>query len=113
MNPKLQIKAIAELDGFADCYIWAEDGETETVLFKIDKNSVAQEAKEYLTSRDAIVPLRIKVCQTQAVKVLWLNFARQILKRRLGKVVSDFDQACIEPAEDCEALLRATGKWVE
>ena len=66
--------------------------------------------KPYATSYDAIIPLRKKICSTSELKVAWLNAARAILHRKLGRNVSDFDIASIEPADDLDALLVATGK---
>ena len=68
--------------------------------------------KPYTTSYDAIIPLRVKICATHELKVAWLNAARAILHRKLGRNVSDFDIASIESADDLEALLVATGKAV-
>jgi hypothetical protein len=74
-----------------------------------DKDS-GDEPPDWLKSRDASVELRLKVCAGKTERVLWLNHARVILHSRT-KHASDFDVAGITPREDCEAILRATGKW--
>lgn len=111
MKPEQQTKALAELDG------WRQHPKySEVMINKKDTREAhlqSDNLTRYLTSHDAIIPLRIKVCNTPALKVAWLNHARAIVARRIGKLVSDFDIASIKPDEDCEALLRATGKWTD
>ena len=90
MKPEEQIKALAELDGiFLD--EWRPENRKH---FKIP----------YLTSYDAIIPL--------------------IQKQSYGIIANIHDILCTtndtkyflrdcSPAQLCEALLRATGKWKE
>jgi len=55
----------------------------------------------YLTSYDAIIPLIQK--QTEDVKSDVVEFLYLMGDRQLERT----------PAQLCEALLRATGKWIE
>lgn len=120
MTLEQQIKALAELDGWTEVYYFeyrggiGEDDDSVPFGWYGTKNKdcirQGQKVPNYLTSYDAIIPLRVKVCNTSILKVAWLNSARSILARRI-KLVSDFDIASIKPDEDCEALLRATNKW--
>jgi hypothetical protein len=115
MKPKARTKALAELDGYT---VKSPSGFPEHIALdwahaiKGDID-VSLNQMGYLTSRDVIVPVRLKVCNTPDLKVQWLNHARTILSRRVGKLVSDFDLTSINPDEDCEALLRATNRWKE
>jgi hypothetical protein len=66
----------------------------------------------YLTSRDAIVPVIAKVCNTKPKQMNFLSWLHIVLKLRLMK-----DRDCwfyfvtATPAQLCEALLSATEKW--
>ncbi len=74
---------------------------------------------DYPNSRDAITPVRLSVINSPLLRVEWLGFARSVVGRRCKKnsagvpLVSDFDIAGITASEDCECVLRATGKWIE
>ena len=109
MNEQSQIKALAELDEFR----LITQSLTQGVRYGLDIRNMQnwESLQDYLHSYDAIIPLLVKICNTPLLKVAWLNHARAIVGRRTGKIVSDFDIASIKPDEDCEALLRATGKW--
>lgn len=106
MTKQDQIKELAELDGWTDI----ENGmgncvryggtESETIVYLL--------LPEYLTSYDTIIPL----IQKQSKKV------RDKVRYNLSHGCSDLDEhfdkmlTCTR-AQLCEALLRATGKWVE
>jgi hypothetical protein len=113
MTKEQQIIAVAKLDGFNPVDTYGPNKPITEVTFVDKAGEMRQLDCDYLTSRDTIVPVRIKVCNTIELKVKWLNFAREILAKKLKRVVSDFDVACIEPDDDTEALLRATGEWKE
>jgi hypothetical protein len=98
-----QIKALAELDGLEitgeqcdpDVGVWLQchkKGQDFT-------NTKALAVPEYLTSYDAIIPL----IQKQEV---WIR----------AKIAARHPQGITfmsSPAQLCEALLRATGRWTE
>ena len=118
MNPTDQIRAIAELDGWKfvpshDSSLtgraipehWVNDDE-------YDKIWVESAFPKYLTSYDAIIP----VIQKQFIHIYqWLDFERS-LALVLGvctTILYGRDALKATPAQLCEALLRATGKWTE
>jgi hypothetical protein len=94
MKEQEQIKALAELDGLKpfehDDELWsmvrADGSYGETVC-----------TPNYLTSYDAIIPLVQKQCKVSSVVAVC--FANPSMN--------------LSPAYICEALLRATGKWIE
>jgi hypothetical protein len=125
MTPEDQIKAIAELDGWTNIHnantmaiggIWRGYPPTGQIIGKPEL------LPPYLISRDAIVP----VIEKHPLEV----------KRKVVNIVSDLfysskdeknqwynggwrvdckAMACLfsTPSQLCEALLRATGKWIE
>jgi hypothetical protein len=113
MTDQDQIVALAELDGLEPTFV---TGTNDFVCWNDPKENARlitwMELPKWLNSRDASVELRLKVCGGKNGRVLWLNHARVILHSRT-KHASDFDVAGITPREDCEAILRATGKWKE
>ena len=69
----------------------------------------------YLTSRDAIVPVIEKVCNTEELSRKFCYALFDILKRD-GVVTTAFSFTWLIVIKAtakhlCEALLRATGKW--
>lgn len=110
-----QIKALAELDGYKLYFKnnedenWVKpDGDIITIWTTANNK---ESLPAYLTSYDTIIPVRIKTINTTALRVKWLNTAREVLTRRIGKLVSDYDIASMTTAEECEVLLRAIEKW--
>lgn len=118
MKPQSQIIAIAELDGWKlvqkTIPVWTitqYDGSGEWInkVMPLYENDGATKKFEnlpiYLHSRDAIMP----VIEKQEPMILhrmneWLYFLpQQQLKHML----------LVSAAQLCEALLRATGKWIE
>jgi hypothetical protein len=73
----------------------------------------------YLTSRDAIVPVIAKVCNTKLKQRNFSNWLFGVLRLRPGENGWRGDRNCwfyfvtATPATLCEALLRATEKWKE
>lgn len=114
MKPELQIKALAELDGWSEheteerqfCY---PGGQTFVKCLRWFKDFVANpfmmggvrfdELPNYLTSYDAIIPL----IQKQDWKIR--NEIECKLLDNIGSVVES------TPTQLCEALLRSVGKW--
>lgn len=104
MKPEEQIKALAELDGFEDFdLLKKQTGDITRFLHgaKRSENKWTQVAN-YCTSYDAIIPL--------------IQKQNHVVVMELGKWIQ---QECgtrypydATPAQLCEALLRATGKWV-
>lgn len=97
MTKEKQIAALAELDGFlnpriAEHSLWSQWSRGDGIAERANGKGFVK-LPDYLTSYDAIIPL----IQKQDIEViLQLDIA---LKST--------------PAQLCEALLRATGKWVE
>jgi hypothetical protein len=120
MTPEDQIKAIAELDGWKLTGRWFlppnnYDG-------KQDNNRDENGCPNYLTSRDAIVlviekyPLDVKRKVVHIVSDLF--YSSKDKKNQWyngGWRVDCKAMACLfsTPPQLCEALLRATGKWIE
>jgi hypothetical protein len=107
MTEQDQIKALAELDGWDETkYSWvhpsgshySKTANNGRVIPDLDI------LPRYNTSYDAIIPLIQK--QSELTKVNTWDW----LRYRLTKHVCPFDYT---PAQLCEALLRATGKWKE
>src|SRR5688572_30251209 len=98
MNPQDQIKAIAELDdnsNYKFSFTCAYCNQTAT--------------KDYLHSRDAIIPVIEKQdyhAQIQMIELLTPSCNDWSPKACVTVMIASAPQLC-------EALLRATGKWTE
>jgi hypothetical protein len=101
MKTELQIKALAELDG---CYFGNTTYDTEELWRKFD--GCPCELPDYLTSYDAIIPL----IQKQSDKIKTAVFELLQDSKETISVIAVWDAT---PAQLCEALLRATNKWIE
>lgn len=111
MKPEFQIKALAELDGWTGVY----SGSCQIVGYS-PNSGLLWDVPDYLTSYDAIIPLIQK--QSEHVKKQLADFLGEI-------ALPDYDGSdefhysvlhyliCAKPTQLCEALLRATGKWIE
>ena len=104
MTPENQIKALAELDGFKPPRInagesWGESSYCGTGICVYRGGcNVRGIDLQYLNSYDAIIPLIQRLGSTDAVD------ATMRLRNQRTAFAST-------PAQLCEALLRATGKW--
>lgn len=99
MKPELQIKALAELDGWTNIRIDVS-GSGQHYLHGRNSTGDFSNPPNYLTSYDAIIPLIQK--QPYEVKCnMWNHLDAE----------SDLWDAT--PQQLCEALLRATNKWIE
>lgn len=109
MTPEQQIRALAELDGFTrseqhDFDAWADyppGVDCTQRFYERIGNLTEQRELKYLSSYDAILPLVKK----QPISVQQLTC--ELLQRQQW-----FYILCT-PSQLCEALLRATGKWIE
>lgn len=124
MKPEAQIKALAELDGWTerqceDINVWAWFHNEEQMTAWLDKSWHAEYPPvDYLDSYDAIIPLIQK--QEWDVKCE-VAIQLRIAKQKTLVMVPTMDNLegwcvvmlCATPAQLCEALLRATGKWKE
>lgn len=108
MNTEKQIKALAELDGWK----YYENPQDNTHCFdgkhrwfNTSTGCCYHKCEpSYLTSYDAIIPLIQK--QTIDIKIRTHNWVLQLM-------AIDMHRYDVKPAQLCEALLRATGKWEE
>lgn len=113
MNDNQILIEVAKLDGWTKCACGDEHcgawfppggGDAELGVSSL-----------YLTSRDAIIPLLVKLGQKE--KVLFLNDLRELVgenkpRNKAGTpIVSDFDLIVATPRQLCIALLKATGKF--
>ena len=115
MTPEDQIKVIAELDGWTDVkfYVLGHKPDGITALARSRSADYRCDLPDYLTSRDAIVP----VIEKQSDEVL-IDFIRILLEDVLrqphaGRYTQQLSILLAIPSQLCEALLRATGKWIE
>lgn len=91
MKPEDQTKALAELDGMEDFdMLKKQTGDLTRYLHGANrKENRWRLVPNYLISYDAIIPL----CRKVRPDIIWaIN---------------------LTPSELCEALLRATGRWIE
>jgi len=108
MKPEDQIKALAELDGYFPFWcdlsrLWSwksKDGKYRNFNQGLSEEHLVK-ITDYLTSYDAVIPL----IQRHPVPIRMFVFNYFGGER---VVLMDYN-----PAQLCEALLRATGKWVD
>src|ERR1017187_9642349 len=101
------IKVIAELDGFRDFKIKVKPA--ITYYWAYQSGALNWEIlPDYLISRDAIVPV---------IEKQHIGIKKRIVINLSMKLAAHPDRDCnlllATPAQLCEALLRATGKWKE
>lgn len=104
MTEQDQIKALAELDGWVDT---AQNGYVEHLAYRwnlVGTTIYKPEPPPYLTSYDAIIPL-IQKQSEDMVEIVHYELLRLLATHYLILLAT--------PAQLCEALLRATGKWKE
>lgn len=121
MKPEDQIKALAELDGWTkhkhydfDYPAWIPagfnyDSDSSKGIYASPYNLIKleHELPQWPTSYDAIIPLINKLWSDEKF-VQGFGCACMMVKERTGKIsVIQFTTG-----ELCEALLRATRKWV-
>jgi hypothetical protein len=105
MKPQDIIEAIAVLDGFLINGTFND----EPLFFKEHKGVTWQYLPPYLTSRDAIVPVIEKNYPDKIAASLV-----QVLQNSPGcNRVTNAWIMTATPSQLCEALLRATGKWID
>ena len=121
MKPEDQIKALAELDNYSDFKIIGDKlcGKHPSCLNDSVVKAVGLKAflevPNYLNSYDAIIVLIQKQClgseRTEAEFVFQLGKAVMSSYSQIQLV--GFTALGAKPAQLSEALLKATGKWVE
>lgn len=110
MKSELQIKALAELDGYFPFWcdlsrLWSwksKDGRYRNFNQGLSEEHLVK-ITDYLTSYDAIIPLIQK--QDGEIRMTVVDYLTDVV-----------GYGCIldaTPAQLCEALLRATNKWSE
>ena len=112
MKPELQIKAIAELGGF---YFGTTDSDSEECWrYENGKSLPIVQFPDYLNSRDAIVPVIEKQMKSYGDELRFWTTCQQVVANGQPTPYS-IDYRCIiaTPSQLCEALLRATGRYVE
>lgn len=97
MLKEAQIKALAELDGWEAVFEDCASRMMGTPPDWSDHGYRHHYCKAYLTSYDAIIPLIQK--QSEGIREFVYEYWHYPLS--------------VTPAQLCEALLRATGKWTE
>lgn len=103
------IRAIAELDGreiaygeFVNIRQRESDGEPEIIGH--------EPLPPYLTSRDAIVPIREKLVNTQVLKDKWLEMAVMVVLET-EKEVDEYALTHLTAEQECKTLLLLFKKW--
>jgi len=115
MNPNDKIKAVAELDGWKiippPSEAWSDPSlkpPKKTAWFENGWDDPLY-LPAYLTSRDAIVPVIER--QDDFAKIQTANYLYQVCRQ-----IHDDKDVCFmlaTPAQLCEALLRAAGRWTD
>lgn len=112
MKPELQLKACAELDGWKLQYHnlqgenWVKPNGDIVTLWADSTLHDCNFFPNYLTSYDAIIPLIQKQDKNTLHKLLnWLVFQDEGYRLEWSIFAT--------PQQLVEALLRATGKWIE
>lgn len=115
MKPELQLKACAELDGWT-CL--GEDAERVTwwiqfsreVISKLSYDEIMKQRRwehpNYFTY-NAIIPLIQKQTVAIRTKIAVYHSTAQ------NQTARTYDYMMLTPQQLVEALLRATGKWIE
>ena len=125
MTPEDQIKAIAELDGFQlepKGYFYYRNGDIKGQFVGDSFTLGTKDEPNYLTSLDAIVPVIERATSDGKVAQ---NFMFELAKLKFGEDWSVDNSSLLvggvsllvymlsTPCQLCEALLRATRKWIE
>lgn len=127
MNLELQIKAIAELDDVKIFQVSQQNDPGFQIVLNtghIPKSAVELKPsewpdhwvgqKDYLTSRDAIVPVIEKQMKSYGDELtFWTTLQRVVADGQTTPYSIDYRCIIATPSQLCEALLRATGKWIE
>src|ERR1035437_1354954 len=105
MENKLQLKAIAELDGWKEKYGIERFDANDTGLYPPNCHLLTNlnqtfKLPHYLTSRDAIVPvIQNQTFEIKTRLIKWLDMSRKDHPDR------DINLLCAAPSQLCEALL--------
>ena len=125
MKPQDIIKAIAELDGWTNiCNFkngWLEKGTGfdkfgRKGMWGQNENGLSKPCKDYLNSRDAIVPVIEKqdeVTRRCCARFVYVLRSLDLLRPEPSDDYVWQSLLLATPSQLSEALLRATGKWKE
>lgn len=110
------IKAVAELDGgtnFRQSTPWECWDEPPRIREVCSRDGKVIEVPNYLTSRDAIIPVIEK--QKNNIKIVFSVALSEVTNALDCETLAEEQLRMIlaTPRQLCEALLRATGKWKE
>ncbi len=95
------IKAIAELDGkWSTQFPYVGYHEFEQAIY----------LPAYLTSRDAIVPIREKLVNTQVLRGKWMEIAVMVILET-EKEVDEYAMTHLTAAQECKTLLLLFNQW--
>ena len=118
MKEQDQIRAIAELDGLQErqstdhnAFAWFDGEEQMTPYLNQDWRKPCP--RNYLQSYDAILPLIQKQTKENMERFLDFTFELYYEKTQATKPNQCVTVLELTPSQLCEALLRATGKWIE
>jgi hypothetical protein len=114
MTDTEKVKAIAELDGYSN--ISERGGIFEGYRFSNPKETGRSFIPPYLTSRDAIVPVILKVIAGKVPQLREMWHQGLLSHTRFQKILNSmeiFNLLEASPSQLCESLLRMTGKCIE
>ena len=109
MTTEQIIKVVAELDGRKACYTFGGYSKAPCLVCgqSLDEHKPDD---EYLTSRDAIVPIREKLVNTQALKDEWMELAVMVILESENEV-DEYALTHLTAAQECQTLLLLFKKW--
>ncbi len=120
MNKQDQIKALAELDGFTHVCVTRLDFQDRWWAIKGNETTKTACVPNYLTSYDAIIPLIQKQWSHRGLdfEYRFIQCLCEVVPGMQTNSTSFSYPECFTlttrtPSQLCEALLRATGKWVK
>ena len=115
MKPQDIIKAIAELDDDKPMIVQDHVGNISLDYF-VEGERFMRRKGNYLLSRDAIVPVIEKHTKKESVSNDFFDSLGKVIARvkpRKSLYIEQREMQFATPSQLCEALLRATGKWIE
>jgi hypothetical protein len=111
MEPQDIIKSVAELDRWAFHSHLIVNANCDANRLTGNKHEFAMMADfKYLTSLDAIVPLREKLVNTQALKDKWMEISTLVMLET-EKDVDEYALTHLTAAQESKTLLLLFDKW--